>query len=290
MTRRFKLLRRRGHLLDPITSPKVAALLGAELVLLSLIESRWPLRAKTTLRLPRAARNLVISLGAALVTRILEQPLADRLAIRAVRRRTGLVSRLGLTPDAETALAVLLLDYTLYLWHVLTHRVPLLWRFHRVHHADPDLDVTTALRFHFGEMALSVPFRAAQVAIIGASPRALTIWRAALLASIQFHHANVRLPEKVDRAVSRLVMTPRLHGIHHAQDPKLRDTNWSSGLAIWDMLHGTLCGDAPQPTIGVAGLESSKDLRLSRMLALPFRPDPAPGAGSPAGRRGRRAS
>jgi fatty acid hydroxylase family protein len=153
----------------------------------------------------------------------------------------------------------------------LTHRVPFLWRFHRVHHADRDLDVTTALRFHFGEMALSVPFRAAQVALIGVSPRALSIWKAALLASIMFHHSNVRLPARIDRALSRLVMTPRLHGIHHARDPRLRETNWSSGLVVWDTLHGTLLRDAPQPTIGVPGLEGSEDVRLGRMMALPFR-------------------
>jgi len=89
------------------------------------------------------------------------------VAQTAVRRRRGLVQRLPLSPAAETAASVVLLDYTLYLWHVLTHRVPLLWRFHEIHHADRDLDVTTAMRFHAGEMALSIPFRAAQIRVLG---------------------------------------------------------------------------------------------------------------------------
>jgi sterol desaturase/sphingolipid hydroxylase (fatty acid hydroxylase superfamily) len=279
MTRRMNRARARQRgrelLLQPLPSSTVAAALGAELVALWVIERSVPLRAPVGSRLRRALRNLSIAAVAGLVSGNLERPLARRLAVRAVRRRAGIVPRLGLPRGAETALTVVLLDYTLYLWHVLTHRVPFLWRFHRVHHADRDLDVTTALRFHFGEMALSVPFRVAQVALIGASPRALSIWQAALLASIMFHHSNVRLPAPVDRALSRLVMTPRLHGIHHARDPRLRETNWSSGLVAWDMLHGTLLRDAPQPAIGIAGPETRSDVRLGRMMSLPFREPPA---------------
>jgi sterol desaturase/sphingolipid hydroxylase (fatty acid hydroxylase superfamily) len=181
----------------------------------------------------------------------LERPLALRLARTAVGRRQGLVQRLQLSPAAATAASVVLLDYTLYLWHVLTHRVPLLWRFHEVHHADRDLDVTTAVRFHVGEMALSVPFRAAQVRVLGVSPRALTLWQALLLASILFHHSNLRLSERADRSLSRLIVTPRLHGIHHARDPRLRESNWSNGLALWDVLHRTRITGVPQPEIGL---------------------------------------
>jgi sterol desaturase/sphingolipid hydroxylase (fatty acid hydroxylase superfamily) len=147
--------------------------------------------------------------------------------------------------------ALVLLDYTLYLWHVLTHRVPLLWRLHAIHHADRDLDVTTAVRFHVGEMLLSIPFRAAQVRVIGASPRALTLWQALLLGSILFHHSNLRLSERADRWLSWLVVTPRLHGIHHAIDARLRESNWSNGLALWDVLHGTRMAGVPQPEIGL---------------------------------------
>jgi sterol desaturase/sphingolipid hydroxylase (fatty acid hydroxylase superfamily) len=163
----------------------------------------------------------------------------------------GLLHVVPMPPAAQYVVAFLLMDLTFYWWHVANHRVPFLWRFHNVHHIDPDLDVTTALRFHAGEMALSIPFRAAQVRVLGVSPRALTLWQALLLASILFHHSNLRLSERADRLLSRLIVTPRLHGIHHARDPRLRESNWSNGLALWDVLHGTRLTGVPQPEIGL---------------------------------------
>ncbi|HET7410045.1 MAG TPA: sterol desaturase family protein, partial [Paracoccaceae bacterium] len=175
---------------------------------------------------------------------------------------------------------ILLMDYTLYHWHVLTHRVPLLWRFHLVHHADLDLSATTALRFHFGEMALSVPYRAAQVFLIGTSHRALKTWQNLTIASIVFHHSNVRLPVWLERALVGAVVSPRMHGIHHSVVDEERDSNWSSGLTVWDMLHGTLKLDVPQDAIvvGVPGYLDEGRLTLPRLVALPFRPlEVAPG-------------
>ena len=120
--------------------------------------------------------------------------------------------RLHSSLPAHVATApVIMMDYTLYCWHVLIHRVPALWRFHAVHHVDLDMDASTALRFHFGEMAMSVPYRAAQVAMIGVSPRALSIWQALLFLSVMFHHSNVRLPRSFERWLVRFIVTPRMH-------------------------------------------------------------------------------
>src|SRR5207244_5537109 len=123
-----------------------------------------------------------------------EIPLVRPLAIYAGQRRWGVTSALPLPTWLAVAVALLLLDYTLYVWHVLTHRVPLLWRLHVVHHVDRDLDASTALRFHFAELVISIPWRAAQVLVIGVSPLAFSVWQTALLVSILFHHSNVRLP------------------------------------------------------------------------------------------------
>jgi len=142
-------------------------------------------------------------------------------------------------------LAVLLLDYSLYVWHVLTHRVPLLWRFHLVHHVDLDMDASTALRFHLGELLLSVPWRAAQIGLIGVSWRVYAIWQALLMLSILFHHSNFRLPLRVEGYLNRLIVTPRMHGIHHSIASDEVNSNWSSGLSFWDRLHGTLRLDVP---------------------------------------------
>jgi sterol desaturase/sphingolipid hydroxylase (fatty acid hydroxylase superfamily) len=188
------------------------------------------------------------------------------------RRRYGLLYVCRLPPPLHLILAVVFLDYTLYMWHVLTHRVPWLWRFHLVHHVDRDLDASTALRFHAGELALSIPWRAMQIAAIGVPPDALRLWQNIVLLSILFHHSNVKLPITVERLMARFVVTPRLHGIHHSSVPEEMDSNWSSGLTMWDYLHGTLRVDVPQQaiTIGVAAYSAPADVTLAKSLALPF--------------------
>jgi sterol desaturase/sphingolipid hydroxylase (fatty acid hydroxylase superfamily) len=165
-----------------------------------------------------------------------------------------------------------LLDYTLYVWHVLTHRVPFLWRFHVVHHVDLDMDATTALRFHFAELVISVAWRAGQVAVIGVSPLSFSVWQIALFLSIMFHHSNVRLPLDVERRLNRFIVTPRMHGIHHSAIRAETDANWSSGLTVWDWLHGTLRLNVPQQDIiiGVPAYREPDDVALGDVLSMPF--------------------
>lgn len=242
---------------------------------LAWLERQRPLRRTVEAPVRRTTRNFAIAALGAAAVHVAEAPVVSRVAILAERRHWGLLRRLRLPAWVETTLAVVLMDYTLYLWHILTHKVPLLWRFHLVHHIDLDLDASTAIRFHFGELAISTPWRAAQIVAIGVSPRALSIWQTALLMSILFHHSNVRLPYAIERRLARLVVTPRLHGIHHSQVRTEMDSNWSSGLAIWDRLHRTWRLDVPQSaiTIGVPGFENPENVTLRRMLALPFEPD-----------------
>ena len=197
-------------------------------------------------------------------------PVVQPLAARAERRRAGLVQRLPVPPIIRDALAVLAMDYTIYVWHVLTHKVPALWRFHLVHHIDLDLDSSTALRFHAADMLISVPWRAAQVALIGTSRRALAAWQAFFFASVLFHHSNLRLPARLERTLSRVLTTPRMHGIHHAADRGQTGSNWSSGLSVWDHLHGTIRLDPPRARIGVPAYRRPHEIRLAPSLALPF--------------------
>ena len=174
----------------------------------------------------------------------------------------------------EVAAAVVLLDYTLYLWHVLTHRVPLLWRFHVVHHIDLDLDATTALRFHFAELVVSVPWRAAQIVALGVSREAMSLWRMLTLLEVMFHHSNLRLPARLENVLCRLIVSPRLHGIHHSVVAGQRNSNFSSGLTLWDFLHGTARLDVPQQSIaiGLPEYRSVDQVTLGRTLAIPFKP------------------
>ena len=223
-------------------------------------------------KLRRDVRNLAVGGFGAIALHVAERPIVVPLARLVRRRRWGLLQRMRLPPWAETTLAVVLMDYTLYLWHVLVHKVPWLWRFHLVHHADLDMDASTALRFHFAELTVSVPWRAAQIVAIGVSPPALSAWQMFLFCSILFHHSNVRLPIGLERRLSRWVVTPRLHGIHHSIVEEEANSNWSSGLTIWDWLHGTLRMNVPQPTItiGVPGYRDPAELTLPNVLAMPF--------------------
>jgi sterol desaturase/sphingolipid hydroxylase (fatty acid hydroxylase superfamily) len=241
------------------------------------VEQMRPLRRRITEpKIRRVTRNLAIAGLAAATVQLIEEPIVRPLARRAERHRWGLVPRLPLPPALRTLLAIVALDYTLYLWHVLVHRVPFLWRFHLVHHADRDLDASTAVRFHFLELAVSVPWRAAQVVVIGVSPATLSLWQTLTLMSVLFHHSNVRLPARVDATIGRVFMTPRLHGIHHSRDASEMSSNWSSGLSVWDRLHGTLRTDVAQDAIviGVAGLDRANEVRLPEMLAQPLRAQP----------------
>lgn len=251
------------------------ALVAGAFVALVALERRRPLRRVVEPPLRRDARNLAIAAAGALAVRMVETPLVAPLTRLVARRRWGLVQMLALPRPLEIALAVLLLDYTLYVWHVLTHRVAALWRFHVVHHIDLDLSASTALRFHFGELVLSTPWRAAQVLAIGVSPRALSTWQTLLLVSILFHHSNLRLSPRLERRLVRILVTPRMHGIHHSAVPAETDSNWSSGLTLWDRLHGTLRLDVPQETItiGVPAYRDPGEVTLGPMLALPFLPE-----------------
>lgn len=240
--------------------------------LLTWLERRYPLRRDVEPKAVRASRNLALAALAAVTVQAIEIPLVRPLAVLVEARRWGLTQAVAAPPWVAAALALLLLDYTLYVWHVLTHRVPWLWRLHVVHHVDRDLDASTALRFHAAELAASVPWRTAQVLAIGVSPQVLALWQTCVLGSILFHHANVRLPAALEQALNLVLVTPRMHGIHHSAVRAHTDSNWSSGLAIWDRLHGTFRSDVPQETItiGVPAYSRADDVTFTKVLALPF--------------------
>ena len=204
-----------------IRRPALAEWLPTVLVLGSLaaliaLERLRPLRRRVEPRNTRDLRNLTLAVTTGIALRVAEKPVVEKLADFVARRRWGLLQRRTLPVAVETALALALMDYTLYLWHVLLHRVPLLWRCHLVHHVDLDLSASTAIRFHFSEMVLSVPWRAAQVVLIGVRPPILKAWQTATLIEVLFQHSDLGLPLRVERALQWLVVTPRLHGIHHS--------------------------------------------------------------------------
>lgn len=268
------------------------ALAGAAAAVLWLGEGARPLRRARESRSRRLARNLGVGVLTAVTTRLCEAPVVPPLLRRVEEEGLGLLPRLPLGAAARRVLGFLLLDYTLYLWHWLSHRSPLLWRAHVVHHLDVDLDSSTALRFHFQELAVSTGHRALQIALLGVDRATLAAWSGCLFASVVFHHSNLRLPLGLERVLSAILVTPRLHGIHHSRVQQESDSNYSSLLTVWDRLHGTLLQDLPQARVRI-GIPAWPDpLPLGEALALPYRempeswafpdgtrPEPAPRSG-----------
>lgn len=242
---------------------------------LTYFEKKRPLRKQIEPKWLNFSRDLAIASTSAAAVNFLEKPVTEKLTKFVEDRNFGLLKILRLPTFVETALAVILLDYTLYLWHVLTHKLPFLWNFHKIHHADLDLTAATAIRFHFAEMTISIPFRAGQILFLGVSPKAFRVWQNLLFLSIFFHHSNIRLPETVEKKLQKIITTPRLHGIHHSAKESEMNSNWSSGLTVWDLLHGTLRNDIPQTEIiiGVEEYQSVESVSLPKMLAEPFTED-----------------
>jgi sterol desaturase/sphingolipid hydroxylase (fatty acid hydroxylase superfamily) len=248
------------------------AIVGVAVVAIAWRETRRPLRRRVERRVAHTVRNAAIGAVGAAAVHLVETPIVLPFAILVEGRGLGILSHIPLPRPLSVLCACVLMDYTLYVWHVLVHKHPWLWRFHVVHHADLDLDASTAIRFHFGELLISIPWRLAQIAVIGTGPQALVIWQTATLVSILFHHSNAFLPAALERALSRVIVTPRMHGIHHSVVDDEINSNWSSGLALWDRLHGTFRLDVAQETItiGVPEYRTPRHVTLGRMLALPF--------------------
>jgi sterol desaturase/sphingolipid hydroxylase (fatty acid hydroxylase superfamily) len=240
--------------------------------MLAWSERRRPLRRRVEPGASRIIRNVAVAAVSAIAVQAVERPITSRVTSLVERRGWGIVARVSHPGPLRTLFSLLLLDYTLYVWHVLTHRVPRPWRMHIVHHIDLDLDMTTALRFHVAEMLVSTSWRIGQIVLIGVSSRTLALWQTVTILSVLFHHSNLRLPLHVERGLRLVLVTPRMHGIHHSVVESEVNSNWSSGLTIWDRLHGTLRLDVPQEVIviGVPEYRSRETVGLERMLALPF--------------------
>lgn len=248
-----------------------AAILGG-LTLLLWLERKHPLRRLVEPGPRRVTRNLIVGALTAAAVSAIERPIVTCVSRVTADRDWGLVPRLSGPGAVQKIATLLLMDYTLYSWHVLLHRVPVLWRMHAPHHLDRDLDMSTGVRFHMFEFLASIPWRCAQIVLIGATPRTLALWQRLTLVEVLFHHSNARLPRPLEGILSRFIVTPRVHGIHHSIQRAELDSNFSSGLAIWDTLHGTahvaLGRDAV--TIGLSDHRYARDVRLAKTLALPF--------------------
>jgi sterol desaturase/sphingolipid hydroxylase (fatty acid hydroxylase superfamily) len=245
--------------------------------LMVMAETLAPLRRTVESKLRRVVRNLTTGGVSLAILTLLQTPILIPASRWAEAHHVGLLNWVQWPATVEIFVAVVLLDYTLWFWHRANHTVAFLWRFHLVHHIDLDLDASTALRFHFGELTLSIAYRVVQILVIGASSFSVWMWQTILFASILFHHSNLRLPIGLERRLIRLVVTPRMHGIHHSTCLNETSSNWSSVLSCWDYLHRTMLLDVPQHdvTIGVPAYRDPQEVTIGRILLLPFMPQRA---------------
>jgi sterol desaturase/sphingolipid hydroxylase (fatty acid hydroxylase superfamily) len=189
----------------------------------------------------------------------------------------GLLNVLGVPKGLATAVAIVVLDLAIYAQHVLFHAVPMLWRLHRMHHADLDIDVTTGVRFHPIEIALSMGIKLGLIALLGAPALAVLVFEVLLNATSMFNHANVSMPRRLDRVLRWLVVTPDMHRTHHSIVTQETNSNFGFNLPWWGRLFGTYRANPAAGheamTIGIDRFRDSEELRLDRMLTQPFRDD-----------------
>jgi len=241
---------------------------------MALWERTVPMRRLVAARPRRWATNWAISIMDAAMVRLLFGAAAAGAALDAAAGGWGLFSRLGWPGWLEAALAFLALDFAIWLQHLVFHKVPALWRLHRVHHADRDVDVTTGIRFHPVEIALSMVFKIGLVYALGIPLAAVIAFEIVLNGMAMFNHANLRMAPGLERWLRYLLVTPDMHRIHHSVDRAEHDANYGFNLSLWDRLFRTYVPDPAKGHVGMTvGLEPYQDespTRLGWSLALPF--------------------
>ncbi|HHI93984.1 MAG TPA: sterol desaturase family protein [Gammaproteobacteria bacterium] len=243
--------------------------------IMGLWEVLAPRRALTVSKAVRWTNNLGLVFLNSTILRLIFPMAAVGVAAFAAGQGWGLLNYFQLPFTLAVVLSVVVMDFIIYLQHVLVHAIPVLWRLHRVHHADLDYDVTTGARFHTLEIILSMLIKFATILVLGPPVVAVVIFEVILNAMAMFNHSNVRLPLGLDRIVRLFVVTPDMHRVHHSVEDNEANSNFGFNLAIWDRLCGTYIAQPREGhekmTIGIHGYRDPKQVnQLPGMLALPF--------------------
>jgi sterol desaturase/sphingolipid hydroxylase (fatty acid hydroxylase superfamily) len=247
----------------------------AALSVLLLLEAALPFYRGRQRRLRHAFRNGSLALVNGAIT-VMAAPLIAVAAATSEHHQFGLLHWLRTPSPVDTmmvgAMSVLLLDLWMYLWHRANHRLPLLWRFHQVHHTDPAMDATTTLRFHPGEILLSSLLMAILVLVLGIGLAELTLYKALMLIVILLHHSNVALPDGVESQLRRLIVPPSMHRVHHSRIPSETDSNYGSIFSFWDRLFGSyrIRGDVAAIEFGTGYRDGPEWQSLPQLLRLPL--------------------
>lgn len=243
------------------------------IVVLFILEQFFSLRKNKRALIPRLIVNVSLSFLSLAIVFYAVFPAQQKTLTWTSKTSFGFLHLFELPLIIESVIAFLLMDLAFYYWHLLNHKIPVLWRFHNVHHIDPDLDVSTAFRFHFGEIGLSTLFRIIQISIIGISPFVFLIYELCFTANTIFQHSNIKLPIKLERMLNKIIVTPRMHGIHHSQMMNETNSNYSTIFSWWDKIHKTIRLNILQDkiVIGIPAYPNSEDNNLLNVLFLPFK-------------------
>ncbi len=254
-------------------SIRLTAFIGV-LVLIASWELIAPRRKLSDSKRKRWFANLSMVAIDTVVVRLVVPVLPAGMALLAKERGWGMLNQVDLPEWLAFVVAVVALDFVIYIQHVLFHFLPSLWRLHRMHHADLDIDVTTGNRFHPIEILISIGIKLAAVMVIGAPTVAVVAFEVILNASAQFNHGNIRIPESLDRFLRLFVVTPDMHRVHHSVIPRETNSNFGFNVPWWDRLFGTYRAQPEQGHLGMTiGLKEYRDpakLSLGRLLLLPF--------------------
>lgn len=245
---------------------------------MALWEIAAPMRRRALGRGVRWTTNWAIAILGSVLGAVLKAGLGLAAVAAALHAETAGIGLLHMTlwPGwIEILIALVVLDFAIWFQHLASHKIPVLWQLHRVHHADRDVDVTTAIRFHPIEIALSMVFKIAVVYAVGAPMVAVVVFEIVLNGAAMFNHANIRLPQGVDRWLRLGVVTPDMHRVHHSIDRREHDANYGFNLAIWDRLFRTYVaqprGGHTDMTLGLEGHQTAEPGALGWSLMFPFR-------------------
>lgn len=242
--------------------------------ILLFLHLEWfiPYRKPTEPKLKRWLINLSLAgMNALLLAMVFGSMMAAALSYAATHQ-WGLLYQVVLPSWVEILIAVIIMDFLLYLWHVLNHEVSFFWRFHRVHHSDLNLDVSTATRFHIGELAMSSIVRMVIIFVLGVGWRDFLVFDSLVSLSTQFHHSSVKVPAGFEKIFWILFVPPSMHRIHHSIVIKERNTNYGAIFSLWDRLCGTLLAGVDQTRIkiGIGAYPRQAELNLYRLVIMPF--------------------
>jgi sterol desaturase/sphingolipid hydroxylase (fatty acid hydroxylase superfamily) len=265
-------------LLDHESTIRLGFFLGA-FALLSIWELFAPRRALETSKVIRWTNHVALAIVNILMIRVLFPLVAVGLAVFVNERGTGLLNMFPVPYPLAIVASLLAFDLAVYLIHLAFHTAPVLWRMHRVHHADVDFDVATALRFHPLQMVLSALVKFAVILVLGPPVLAVLLFETVFHALLLFNHTNVRIPPAVDRVLRWFVVTPDMHRVHHSVQPAETDSNFGFALAWWDRLFGTYRAEPAagheRMTLGIGQFRERREFWLDRLLLNPFIDEPS---------------